>query len=151
MMVSFYTPLRLFWNEASLLGRSTSGTSIHRFLRPSVLSGFGFVQFTWLKSCSGVGKSKGDTWNGKVGKADLQDYVSFVAFFIFYLANVYAPSLENYSCDKGLPLQPVLTGVPATSFPFHLVVAGYSYGKHSPKPLCHQCHQRAKELSTPGS
>ncbi|KAL8920868.1 MAG: hypothetical protein Q9208_006040 [Pyrenodesmia sp. 3 TL-2023] len=86
----------------------------------------------------GVGKPKGDTWPSKLGKADLHDYVSFAAFFIFYLANVYPPSSEDYSCDKDLPLQPALSDGPVTRFPFHLVVAGYSYGalltRHLPFP-----------------
>ncbi|KAL8756288.1 MAG: hypothetical protein Q9184_004550 [Pyrenodesmia sp. 2 TL-2023] len=76
----------------------------------------------------GVRKPKGDTWTGRLGNVDLQDYVSFVAFFIFYLANVYPPSSEDYSCDKDLPLRPVISDGPAVRFPFHLIVAGYSYG-----------------------
>ncbi|KAL8644556.1 MAG: hypothetical protein Q9210_007196 [Variospora velana] len=74
----------------------------------------------------GVGKSGGKaTWTSK---AELQDYISFVGFFMYYLSNVYPPVEGSESFDNHFPLQPILSGVPAIRPPAHLVLAGYSYG-----------------------
>ncbi|KAL8718414.1 MAG: hypothetical protein Q9225_004442 [Loekoesia sp. 1 TL-2023] len=74
----------------------------------------------------GVGKSKGkSTWSSK---AELQDYISFVGFFMYYLSNLYPPIPGSESFDNYFSLAPVLSGVPATRPPAHLLLAGYSYG-----------------------
>ena len=73
-----------------------------------------------------MGKSKGkSTWSSK---AELQDYISFVGFFMYYLSNLYPPVPGSDSFDDYFSLAPVLSGVPATRPPAHLLLAGYSYG-----------------------
>ncbi|KAL9007649.1 MAG: hypothetical protein Q9173_007133 [Seirophora scorigena] len=73
----------------------------------------------------GVGQSGGRaTWTSR---AELQDYVSFVGFFMYYLSNVYPPVEGSASFDNYFPLQPILSGVPTIRPPAHLILAGYSY------------------------
>lgn len=72
----------------------------------------------------GVGKSKGKTtWSSK---AELQDYVSFVGFFMYYLSNLHPPIPEAE--DDFYALAPVISGVPAARPPANLLLAGYSFG-----------------------
>lgn len=48
---------------------------------------------------------------------------------MYYLSSVYPPIPRSESIDDdGPPLTPVVSGVPATRPPAHLILAGYSYG-----------------------
>lgn len=47
---------------------------------------------------------------------------------MYYLSNVYPPIEESQSFDDYFPLAPIISGVPATRPPAHLILAGYSYG-----------------------
>ncbi|KAL8933806.1 MAG: hypothetical protein Q9216_006207 [Gyalolechia sp. 2 TL-2023] len=72
----------------------------------------------------GAGKSKGkSTWSSK---AELQDYISFVGFFMYYLSNLHPPIPEAE--DDFYSLAPVVSGVPVARPPAHLLLAGYSFG-----------------------
>ncbi|KAL8946977.1 MAG: hypothetical protein Q9222_006696 [Ikaeria aurantiellina] len=79
----------------------------------------------------GAGKSKGScSWSGK---AELQDYISFVGFFMYYLTNVFPPIpqseyFDNHYFDDQYALAPVISGTPTARPPAHLILAGYSYG-----------------------
>ncbi|KAL8998815.1 MAG: hypothetical protein Q9188_006018 [Gyalolechia gomerana] len=77
-----------------------------------------------LTTRRGAGKSKGkSTWSSK---AELQDYISFVGFFTYYLSNLHPPIPETE--DDFYSLAPVLSGVPVARPPAHLLLAGYSFG-----------------------
>lgn len=72
----------------------------------------------------GVGRSGGkSTWSSK---AELQDYISFVGFFMYYLSNLH-PAIPEAE-DDFYALAPVISGVPAARPPANLLLAGYSFG-----------------------
>ncbi|KAL8806654.1 MAG: hypothetical protein Q9182_001182 [Xanthomendoza sp. 2 TL-2023] len=74
----------------------------------------------------GAGKSKGrPSWDSK---AELQDYITFVGFFMYYLHGVYPPVPGDRPFDDFYGLTPILSGVPATRPPANLVLGGYAYG-----------------------
>ncbi|KAL8714568.1 MAG: hypothetical protein Q9220_001516 [cf. Caloplaca sp. 1 TL-2023] len=79
----------------------------------------------------GAGKSKGSsTWSGK---AELQDYISFVGFFMYYLTNIFPPIpqseyFDSHYFDDQYALAPVISGTPTARPPAHIIIAGYSYG-----------------------
>ncbi|KAL9599107.1 MAG: hypothetical protein Q9219_004065 [cf. Caloplaca sp. 3 TL-2023] len=74
----------------------------------------------------GAGKSHGrSTWSSK---AELQDYISFVGFFMYYLSNLYPPVPNSNAFDHYYMLAPILSGVPSARPPANLLLAGYSYG-----------------------
>ncbi|KAL8912787.1 MAG: hypothetical protein Q9172_007431 [Xanthocarpia lactea] len=75
----------------------------------------------------GVGKSQGkSTWTSK---AELQDYISFVGFFMYYLSGVYPPVFSAIPFDDFFGLAPVFDEDSVqTRPPARLVLAGYSYG-----------------------
>ncbi|KAL8685447.1 MAG: hypothetical protein Q9224_005814 [Gallowayella concinna] len=84
---------------------------------------------------SGAGKSKGrSSWDSK---AELQDYITFVAFFMYYLNGVYSPVPGDKPFDDFYGLTPVLSGVPATRPPANLVLGGYAYGALLTRHLPH--------------
>ncbi|KAL8777804.1 MAG: hypothetical protein Q9213_007701 [Squamulea squamosa] len=75
---------------------------------------------------SGAGTSEGKRTAD--GKAELQDYISFVGFMMYYIHGVYPPVPGGVCFDESFPLTPILSGVPATRPPAYLILAGYSYG-----------------------
>ncbi|KAL8690642.1 MAG: hypothetical protein Q9218_003956 [Villophora microphyllina] len=79
---------------------------------------------------SGAGKGKAMS-GGRcswTAKPELQDYISFVGFFIYYLAGVYPPIPEFESFNEHFPLTTILSGIPSHRPPAHIILSGYSYG-----------------------
>ncbi|KAL8703213.1 MAG: hypothetical protein Q9201_003599 [Fulgogasparrea decipioides] len=99
----------------------------------------------------GTGKSKGRcSWTSK---PELEDYISFVGFFMYYLSGVYPPVPGSDSFDDCFGLAPVLSGVPSARPPAHLLLSGYSYGafltRHLPNvPVLLNRFSKALKTST---
>ncbi|KAL8730868.1 MAG: hypothetical protein Q9166_003795 [cf. Caloplaca sp. 2 TL-2023] len=91
-------------------------------VRQFMIAGFTVGTFNLRGAGESAGKS---TWTGK---AELQDYISFVGFFMYYLSGVFPPVPGEHPFDDFFGLTPILSGVPATRPPAHFVLGGYSYG-----------------------
>ncbi|KAL8776511.1 MAG: hypothetical protein Q9194_003100 [Teloschistes cf. exilis] len=61
-------------------------------------------------------------------KPEIQDYISFVGFFMYYLFGVYPEIPEAQPPSQFFPLTPILSGVPLQRPPAHIILSGYSYG-----------------------
>ncbi|KAL8828960.1 MAG: hypothetical protein Q9170_006380 [Blastenia crenularia] len=108
------------------LGGSYDDPTVLHLVAQLLRFGFTVGTFNLRGAGKGAGKSQGrSTWSSK---AELKDYISFVGFFMYYLSNLYPPIPMSESFDNYFPLAPVLSGVPATRPPAHLLLAGYSYG-----------------------
>ncbi|KAL9026775.1 MAG: hypothetical protein Q9196_004616 [Gyalolechia fulgens] len=102
------------------IGGSFNDPTVRHILAELLRLGFTVGTF----NLRGAGKSKGkSTWSGK---AELQDYISFVGFFVYYLSNLHPPISESE--DDFYSLAPALSGVPAARPQAHLILAGYSFG-----------------------
>ncbi|KAL8649658.1 MAG: hypothetical protein Q9226_005486 [Calogaya cf. arnoldii] len=69
-------------------------------------------------------KGKG-TWTSK---AEIQDYISFVGLFMYYLSGVFPPQHDVGPFDDFSGLTRIPLARPTIRFPTLLVLAGYSYG-----------------------
>ncbi|KAL8871740.1 MAG: hypothetical protein Q9174_002489 [Haloplaca sp. 1 TL-2023] len=65
------------------------------------------------------------TWRAK---AELQDYVSFVGFFLYYMSGVSSPMDGPLAFDTAFPLDRNLASPHSARPPALLVLGGYSYG-----------------------
>lgn len=84
---------------------------------------------------SGAGNSKGkSTWTSK---AELQDYISFVGFFLYYLSGVYPPYSVIGPFDDLSGSTPISSDLAPIRPPARLFLAGYSYGALLTKYLPH--------------
>lgn len=73
-----------------------------------------------LTAVSGAGKSKGKaSWDSK---PELQDYISFVGFFMLYLTSVYPPVPGERPFDDTYALTPIWSEVPTARPPADLVL-----------------------------
>ncbi|KAI4267727.1 MAG: hypothetical protein L6R38_008129 [Xanthoria sp. 2 TBL-2021] len=80
----------------------------------------------FLTVASGAGNSKGkSSWTSK---AELQDYISFVGFFMYYLSGVYPPHSDIGPFDNFSGFTPVSSDLAPVRPPARLLLAGYSYG-----------------------
>ncbi|CAL8576759.1 hypothetical protein XPA_002624 [Xanthoria parietina] len=83
----------------------------------------------------GAGNSKGkSTWTSK---AELQDYISFVGFFLYYLSGVYPPYSVIGPFDDLSGSTPISSDLAPIRPPARLFLAGYSYGALLTKYLPH--------------
>ena len=79
-----------------------------------------------LNVISGVGQSGGrSTWTSK---AELQDHISFVGFFIHYLSEIYYQTACVGSPHNASGWTPITGGYVVNGPSIHLVIAGYCYG-----------------------
>ena len=75
---------------------------------------------------SGARPSHGkSTWRAQ---AELQDYVSFVGFFMYYMSGICPPVAGPRTFDTAFPIDPNLTSPHSARPPALLVLGGYSYG-----------------------
>ncbi|KAL8767301.1 MAG: hypothetical protein Q9209_006139 [Squamulea sp. 1 TL-2023] len=100
-------------------------------VRELMKAGFTVGTFNFRGSGTSEGKRTAD------GKAELQDYISFVGFMMYYIHGVYPPVPGGERFDKSFPLTRILSGVPAARPPAYLVLAGYSYGALLTRHLPH--------------
>ena len=70
----------------------------------------------------------------------MQDYASFVGFFIDFLSMVGVLVRGADSTLQMPKLSPVISGVPLTTHTAHLILAGYSYGSYLTQKLSNTPH-----------
>ncbi|KAL8667976.1 MAG: hypothetical protein Q9168_007157 [Polycauliona sp. 1 TL-2023] len=75
---------------------------------------------------SGVGKSGGKTtWTGK---AELQDHISFLGFFVHYLSSLYEQTAGVIPHEESSGSKPKTPDLATTEPSIQLIIIGYSYG-----------------------
>ncbi|KAI4276364.1 MAG: hypothetical protein LQ337_002535 [Flavoplaca oasis] len=104
------------------LGGSYDNSIVLRCVKKLLEQGFIVGTFNYR----GVGQSGGkSTWTGK---AELQDHISFVGFFVHYLSEIYHQTACVGSPHNASGWTPITGGYVVNGPSIHLVVAGYCYG-----------------------